>query len=110
VQRRTPKHIHVDESGLASLEGNSPNRTICYHSYKIFQEYFEPKSNVVNCQLLLSLLKYRSLTVVRRFLGIKIVKSVETSHHIVRNLVYDFQRIGMKSSSKDHNVARRVLF
>jgi hypothetical protein len=55
------------------------------------------------------LLKSRSLTVVRRILGIKIVKSLETSHHIVRNLVDDFQRIGKKSHSKDRNAARHVL-
>jgi hypothetical protein len=53
----------------------------------------------------LALLKSRSLTVVRRILGIKTVKSLETSHHIVRNLVDDFQRIGKKSRSKDHNAA-----
>jgi hypothetical protein len=106
---RTPKCIQVDESGLASLEGKLPNHTIHYHSYKIIQEYFEPKSDAAKCQLFLSLLKSRSLTVVRRILGIKTVKSVETSHHIVRNLVDDFQRIGKKSHSKDHNAARRVL-
>jgi len=49
--------------------------------------------------------KSRSLTVVRRILGIKIVKSVETSHHIVRNLVDYFQRIGKKYRSEDHNAS-----
>ena len=91
VQQITPKRIQVDESGLASLEGKLPNRTIHYHSYKINQEYFEPKSNAAKCKLFLSLLKSRSLTVVRGILGIKIVQSVETNHHIVRNLVYYFQ-------------------
>jgi hypothetical protein len=65
--------------------------------------------DAAKCQLFLALLKSRSLTVVRRILGIKTVKSVETSHHIVRNLVDDFQRIGKKSHSKDRNAARRVL-
>jgi hypothetical protein len=55
------------------------------------------------------LLKSISLSVVRRILDIKTIKSVETSHHIVQNLVDDFQRIGKKSCSKDKNAARRVL-
>ena len=97
---RTPNRIKVDESGLASLEGKLPNCTIPYHSYKIIQEYFEPKSDAAKCQLFLSLLKSRSLTIVRRILGIKIVKSVEKSHHIVRNIVDSFQRIGKNSRSK----------
>jgi hypothetical protein len=65
----------VDESGLASLEGKLPNRTIHYHSYKVIKEYFEPKFDVAKCQLLFYLLKSRILIVVRRILGIKIVKS-----------------------------------
>ena len=103
--RRTHKHIQVDESGLASHEGKLPNRIIHYHSYKIIQEYFEPKSNADKCQLFLALLKSRSLTIVRRILGIKEVKSLETSHNIVRNLVDVFQRIGKKYCSKYRNAA-----
>jgi hypothetical protein len=99
----------VDEIGLASLEGKLPNSTICYHSYKIIKEYFEPKSDAAKCQLFLDLLKSRSLTAVRIILGIKIVKRLETSHHIVRDLVDDFQRIGKKSRSKDHNATHSVL-
>jgi hypothetical protein len=57
----------------------------------------------------LSLLKYRSLTVVGRILGIKTVKSLQTSHNIVKNLIDVFQSIGKKSRSKDHNETRRVL-
>jgi hypothetical protein len=78
-------------------------------TYKIIQVYFEPKFDAAKCQLFLSLLKSRSLTVVRRILEIKIVKSVETSHHVVRNLVYYFQRIGDKSHSKERNASRCVL-
>jgi hypothetical protein len=52
MQRGTPKDIHVNESGLASLEHNLPNFTIHCHSYKIIKEYFEPKSD--------ALLKYKS--------------------------------------------------
>jgi len=89
-RRRSPKCIQVDGSGLESLECKLPNHTIPYHSYKIIQEYFEPKSDAAKCQLFLSLLKYRCLTVVRRILGIKTVISVETSHHIVQNIVDGF--------------------
>ena len=99
----------MDEISLESLEGKLPNHTIHYHSYKIIKEYFEPKSNVAKCQLFLAFLKYRILIVVRRILGIKIVKSLEISHHIVRNLVDDFQKIGKKYRFEDHNAARRVL-
>jgi hypothetical protein len=31
------------------------------------------------------------------------------SHHIIRNLVYDFQRIGNKYHSKDCNASQHVL-
>ena len=57
VWRRTPKCIQVDESGLASLEGKLPNQTICYHSYKVIKEHFEPKYDEAECQLFFSLLK-----------------------------------------------------
>ena len=59
--------------------------------------------------IIFSFVKSRSLTTVRRILGIKIVKHLETSHHIVRNLVDSFQKIGNKSHSKYCNVARCVL-
>jgi hypothetical protein len=104
VWRRTPKCIQVDESGLSSLEGKLPNCSTHYHSYKIIKEYFEPKSDAAKSQLFLSLLKYR-MTVVRRILGIETVKSVEKIHHIFTNLVDDFQIIGKKYHSKDHNEA-----
>ena len=99
----------MDESGLTSLEGKLPNYTIHYHSYKIIKEYFEANFDAAKCQLFLALSKSRSLIVVRRILGIKTVKSLETSHHIVRNLVDDFQRIGKKSRSKDYNASQHVL-
>jgi hypothetical protein len=109
MQRRTPKHIRVDESGITSLESKLPNHTIFYHSYKTIKEYFEPKSDALKCQLFLALLKSISLTIVRRILGIKTVKRVETSHHIFRNLVYAFQIICKKSHSKDHNSSRCIF-
>jgi hypothetical protein len=53
--------------------------------------------------------KSRSLTAVRRILGIKIVKSVETSNHIVQNIVDSFQIIGNNSRSKYCNASQRIL-
>jgi len=99
----------VDESGITSLEDNLFNMTIHYHSYKVIKEYFEPKYDDAKCQLFLALLKSRSLIVVRRIFGIKTVKILETSYHIVRNLVDVFQKIGNKSHSKDRNVACRPM-
>ena len=55
------------------------------------------------------LLKSRCLVVVRKILGIKTVRGLETSNHIVRNLVDDFQKIGRKTHSNDRNAARRVF-
>jgi hypothetical protein len=109
VQKRTVKRIQVHESGLTLLKGKLPNRGIHYHSYKIIKEYFEPKYDVAKCQLFLALLKYRIFIIVRRILGIKIVKNLKISHHIVRILLDTFQRISKKSRSKYCNVARCVL-
>ena len=47
----------------------------------------------VNANYFFSLLKYSCLAIVRIILGIKIVRSLETSNHIVRNLVYAFQKV-----------------
>lgn len=109
MRRRTPKRIKVDESGLTPLDGKLPNRTIRYQTFKIIKQYFESKFDAVKCQLFLSLLKSRCLTVARRILGTKIVIGLETSNHIVRNLVDTFQKIGRKTNSKDCNPSRRVL-
>ena len=59
--------------------------------------------------IFLALLKSRSLIVVRIISSIKIVKILETSHHIVRNLIDCFQRNGNKYRSIDCNPAQRVL-
>ena len=81
------KCIQVDGSGLASLEHRLHDWTIHYQTFKIIKQYFESKFDAVKCQLFFSLLKSRCLTIVRRILGIKIVKGLESSNHIVRNLV-----------------------
>lgn len=84
----------MEEICLASLEGKLSNQTIHYQSYKIIKQYFESKFDAIKCKLLLSLLKSRSLNIGRRILGIKIVRSLETSSHIFRSLVNTFQKIG----------------
>ena len=109
VYRGTPKCIQLDECSLGSLEGKLPDRTIRYQTFKIIKQYFESKSDAIKCQLLLSLLKSRCLAIVRKILGIKIVKDSETSNHISRNLVDAFQKIDQKTHSKDCNAARHVL-
>ena len=109
ARKRTPRHIHVDESRLSGLEGKLPKRTIDWHCSKILKEYFESKSDAGKCQLLLSLLKSNSLVVVRRILGIKMVRSSDVNNHIVRNLQSAFNAIGKRSRTKDLCAARRVL-
>ena len=99
----------MDECALESLEGKLPDRIICYQTFKIIKQYFESKFDAGKCQLLLSLLKSRCLAIVRKILGIKIVRGSETSNHIVRKLVDAFQKIGWKTLSKDRNATRRVL-
>ena len=84
----------MDESGLASLEGNLLDQTIHYQTFKIIKQNFKSKLDAGKCQLLLSLLKSRCLAVVRKILGIKTVRGSETSNHIVRSLVDVFQKIG----------------
>ena len=93
----------MDESGLALIEGKLPNQTIHYESYKIIKKYLESKYNFTKCQLFLALLKSRILTVVRRILGIKTIKILETRHNIVGNLQDYFQKKSECSRSKDCN-------
>ncbi len=109
VRKRTPRCIHVDESCLSGLEGKLPKRTIDWQCSKILKEYFESKSDAGKCQLLLSLLKSNSLVVVRRILGIKMVKSLDVNNHIARNLQYTFNAIGNMSHTKYLFAAHRVL-
>ena len=61
------------------------------------------------CRLFISLLKSRSMTIVRKNLRIKMINNIEPSSHVVRSLVDAFSTIGKKSHSKDRNVAHHVL-
>ena len=46
---------------------------------------------------------------IRRNLGIRTMKNIESSNHIVKSLVVAFTLTGKKTRSQDCNVARRVL-
>ena len=67
-----------------------PQRTIHHHCSKIIRQYFEPKSDAGKCQLFLGLLKSRSFAIGRRILGIKTLRNIESSSHIVKYLVRAF--------------------
>jgi len=109
ARKRTPRRIHVDESCLSGLEGKLPKHTIDWQCSKILREYFESKGDAGKCQLLLSLLKSNCLVVVRRILGIKMVRSSEANNHIVRNLQSAFNAIGKRSRTKDLCAPHHVL-
>ena len=48
-QKRTPKRIQVDESGLTSVEVKVAKRTILRHSSQIMKQYFDNKSEAGKC-------------------------------------------------------------
>ena len=63
----------------------------------------------INVDLFISLLKSRSMTVVRINLRINMINSSEPSSHVFKSLVDAFSTIGKKSHSKDRNATRRVF-
>ena len=73
------------------------------------KEYFESKGDAGKCQLLLCFLKSNCLVVVRRILGIKMVKISEANNHIVRNIQSTFNAIGKMSRTKYICAAHHVL-
>ena len=99
----------MDESGLTSMEGKVAKCTILRHSSQIMKQYFDNKSEASKCQLFLALLKSRNMATVRRNLGIRTMKNIESSNHIVKSLATTFTSIGKKTHSQDCNVARHVL-
>ena len=99
----------MDESCLSGIEGKFPKCTIDWKCNKLMKEYFESKGDAGKCQLLLCLLKSNCLVVVRRILGIKMVRSSEANNHIVRNIQSSFNSNGKTSRTKDICVARCVL-
>ena len=71
-------------------------------------EYFESKGDAGKCQLLLCLLKSNCL-VVRRIMGINMVRISDANNHIVRNLQSAFNVIGKTSHTKNLCAAHCVL-
>ena len=107
--RRTPKCIQINESVIGSLEGTLSKCSIAYQAQQILANYFDYKCDGDKCRLVISLLKSRSVTVVRKKLRIKMINSYEPSSYVVRSLVDAFSNIGKKYFSKDRNAACRVL-
>ena len=83
--------------------------SIPYESQDILVNYFDSKCDGDKCRLFISLLKSRSMIVVRKKLRIKMINSSELSSHVVKSLVDAFSTIGKKYHSKDRNATRRVL-
>ena len=90
------------------MEGKVAKRTILHHCSQM-KQYFDNKSEACKCQLFLAFLKSRNMETVRRNLGIRTMKNIESSNHIVKYLAATFTSIGKKNRSQDCNVAHRVL-
>ena len=99
----------MEEICLSFLEGKFPKCTIDWQCNKLMKEYFESKGDAGKCQLLLCLLKSNCLVVVRRILGIKMVRSSKANYHIVRNIQYGFVAIWKTSCTKDICAGHCVL-
>ena len=61
------------------------------------------------CQLFIALLKSHNLIIVRKILGIRIVKSSNTTKHVFGNIQVPCNAIGKNTRSNYHNAAHRVL-
>ena len=109
TRKRSPKCIQVDESELTSMEGKVSKRTILHHCSQIMKQYFDNESESGKCQLFLAFLKSRNMETIRRNLGIRTMKNIESSNHIVKSLAAAFTSIGKKTCSQDCNVSCRVL-
>ena len=83
-RRRTPKHIHIDESLIGSLEGMLSKRDIAYQYQQILVNYSDSKCDGDKFRLFISLLKSSSMIAVSRNLRIKMINSFEPSSHIVK--------------------------
>ena len=109
IRQRTPRHIQFYESLLNSIEGTLSKCSIAYQTQKILDKYFDSKFDGDKSRLFLSLLKSRSMNIVRKMLGIKMVRNSGPSSYILISLVDSFGKIGKKTCSKDRNAAHRVL-
>ena len=108
THRRILKHIQVDEGLLNSSEVTLTIRSIAYQTQQTLNKYFVSKCDGDKCRLFLSLLKSRGMNIVRKSLGIKMIKPYGPSSHIVKSLVDAFGKIGKNTRSKDCNAAPRV--
>src|SRR5713226_3853681 len=91
------------------MEGKVAKHTILHHCSQIMKQYFDSKFQAGKCQLFLALLKSRNMATVRRNLGIRTLKNIESSNHIFKSLADAFTSIGKNTHSQDCNVARCVL-
>ena len=99
----------MDGRKWTSMEGKVAKCTILRHCSQIMKQYFDNKSEAGKCQLFLALLKSRNMATVRRNLGIRTMKNIESSNHIVKSRAATFTSIGKKTHSQDCNVVHRVL-
>ena len=72
------------------MEGKVAKHTILRHSSQIMKQYFDSKSEAGKCQLFLALLKSRNMETIRRNLGIRTMKNIESSNHIVKYIAAAF--------------------
>ena len=86
------------KSEFTSIEGKVPKHTILCHCSQIIKQYFDKKSEYDKWKLFLALIKSRSMAIVRRNLGKRTLKNIESSNHIVKSLVAAFTSIGKKHS------------
>ena len=91
----------MDESELTLMEGKVAKCTILRHCSQIMKQYFDNKSEADKCQLFLAFIKSRNMPTVRRNLGIRTMKNIESSNHIVKYFAATFTSIGKKNRSQD---------
>ena len=65
------------------MEGKVDKCTILCHSSQIMKQYFDNKSEAGKCQLFLDFLKSINMETVRRKLGIRTLKNIESSNQIM---------------------------
>ena len=58
------------------------------------KQYFDKKYEAGKCQFFIALIKSRSMAIVRRNLGIRTMKNIKSSNHIVKSLATAFTSIG----------------
>ena len=73
--QRTLKRILINACIIGFLEGMMSQSSIAYQTQHILDKYFDSKSDGDKCRLFLSLLKSRSMIVVRRNITIKMINT-----------------------------------